>query len=127
MHLYVSPRSAYQFRLAPRLTSQNCNFQKVPSPDNSHKKLYERKKYESFLLSLTFFLIFFSSQLVTATALVPRIIFVICRQASAHAESRLADDSATSVLLVTGAFLSVDHAAATDTTRPTAIPGLACV
>lgn len=65
--------------------------------------------------------------LVTATAVVPRIISVICRQASAHAESRLADDSATSVLLVIGSFLAVDHAAATDTTRPTAIPGLACV
>lgn len=65
--------------------------------------------------------------LVTATAVVPRIISVICRQASAHAESRLADDSATSVLLVIGAFLAVNHAAATDTTRPTAIPGLACV
>lgn len=68
-----------------------------------------------------------SSQLVTATVLAPRIISVICRLASAPAESRLADDSATSVLRVTGAFRYVNRAAVTDMTRQTAIPRLACV
>lgn len=64
---------------------------------------------------------------VTATALAPQTISVICRQASAPAESRLVDGSVTSVLLVTGVFLCVGRAAVTDTTRLTAILRLACV
>ena len=55
-------------------------------------------------------------------ATVPRITSVICRQASVHVVSRLAADSVTSVLHVTGDFLSVNHADVMVMTRPTAIP-----
>ena len=56
------------------------------------------------------------------TVSVLRITSVICRQASVPVESRLAADSVTSVLHVTGDFLCVNLVDVTVMTRPTATP-----